>query len=161
MKNIILLSLLIFASGCVSVKIGDSSPKKSTRYSYDAPGGSFYRIKDEAADIAWLSQKTSSTISIKSKCVKNNDIELEQWIEELVSSFRTGEILGIEKFKYNNRKALTAEVLTTLEGFENKLAITTFIKNSCHYILVLTASPQNYTQDEDKYSKLLQSFKAW
>jgi hypothetical protein len=161
MNKLFLLIFLLSVTNCVSVKIGDPTSKKSNHYSFEAPNRDFYRIKDEAVDVAWLSQKTSSTLSVKSKCMKNIDVDLDNWILELASNFKASEIISSEKFKFNNRKALKAELQTSLEGFENKLAITSFIKNSCQYIIVLTSASSSYSQDIPIYDSFLSSFKAW
>ncbi len=155
------MCLLILSYGCVSVKIGTSSSKKSERYSYNSPQKDFYRIKDEAVDAAWISQKTTSTLSVKSKCIKNIEVDLDSWLIELAASFKTSDIISNEKVKFNNRKALKAELKTSLEGFDNNLAITSFIKNSCQYIVVLTSPPSSYQQDLPVYQNFLESFKAW
>lgn len=155
------LLLLGFITSCVSVKLGDQSVKKSSKYSYSSPGKTFYRIKDDAADIAWLSESTSSTISVKSKCGKNLEVDLEDWFMELNSNFKSSESKPLERFKFNNRKALRGEIETSLEGFENKLAITTFIKNSCQYIIVMTSPVSNYEKDLPTYESFLSDFKAW
>ncbi len=155
----ILFGSLIF--GCVSVKLGTSSIKKSERYTYESPQKEFYRIKDEAVDVAWMSQTTSSTLSVKSKCTKNIEVDLDNWLLDLNSNFKNSEITSNEKVKYNNRKAIQAEIKTSLEGFDNNIALTSFIKNSCQYIIVLTSSPTSYQQDLPTYKGFLQSFKAW
>lgn len=161
MKRISALFFLAFIASCVSVKIGDQTAKKSSRYSYEAPGKSFYRIKDEAVDLAWLSQDTSSTISVKSKCSKNLELDLESWFIDLVSNFKSTEVQPVRRFKFNNRKALRGDLETALEGFENKLAITSFVKNSCQYILVLTSPTSNFEKDLVTYESFLAGFKAW
>ncbi len=161
MDKLIALVFLYFVSGCVSVKIGDQTAKKSTRYSYEYPSNDFYRIKNESVDHAWLSSSTSSTISVKSKCIKSIELDLENWFMELASNFKASETSDPIRFKFNNRKALRGKIDATLEGFENKLAVTSFIKNSCQYILVLTAQPSNFEKDLSVYDKFLTGFKAW
>lgn len=161
MNKLYLLIFVFYVSGCVSVKIGDATSKKSTRYSYTAPNKDFYRIKDGAVDLAWISQGTSSTLSVKSKCLKSNEVNLDDWFAELTGSFPAAQVLSAKKYRYNNRKALRGEIETSLEGFDNRLAVTSFIKNSCQYILVLTSSPTNYQKDLPIYEEFLESFKAW
>lgn len=164
MKIKSILFTILFSSitfGCVSVKIGTSTIKKSERYNYEAPQKDFYRIKDEAVDVAWMSQNSSSTLSVKSKCMKNIEVDLDNWLLDLNSNFKNSEIISNEKIKFNNRKAIQAEIKTSLEGFDNNIALTSFIKNSCQYIIVLTSSPSSYQQDFPTYQSFLQSFKAW
>ncbi len=158
-----LISLIFFAmiSGCVSVKIGDQTTKKSTRFTYTSPGKNYYRIKDEAVDLAWLSQTTSSTLSVKTKCAKNMEIDLESWFLDLASNFKSTEVQPVQRFKFNNRKALRSEIVTAVEGFENKLAITSFVKNSCQYIIVLTSPTSSFATDINDYESFLSGFKAW
>lgn len=161
MKTLNLLLILIVLSSCVSVKIGDQAAKKSTRYSYENPSKDFTRIKDEAVDVAWLSQQTAATLSVKSKCSKNLELDLEDWLAELVSNFRSSEIVSTNKFRFNKRKAIRGVITTPIEGYENKLAITSFVKNSCQYIIVLTSPVATFDKDETTYNTFLESFKAW
>ena len=79
MKTLNLLLIFVLLSSCVSVKIGDQGSKKSEKYSYENPSKDFTRIKDEAVDVAWLSQSTAATLSVKSKCLKKLEIDLEDW----------------------------------------------------------------------------------
>lgn len=157
--NLILFTLLL--SGCISVKIGDQSSKKSSRYSYTAPSKEFSRIKDDAVDIAWLSQKTAATLSVKSRCAKNLELDLEDWFADLASNFKANQNVSVNKLRFNNRKAIRGELETSVEGYENKFVVTSFIKNSCQYIIVLTAPKTSYESEIAVYDKFLESFKAW
>lgn len=153
--------MLLFLGSCVSVKIGDKVSKKSERYEYGNPGGSFYRIKDQSADVAFLSDKTGSTLSIKSKCSKNNEVDLDNWLNQLTENLKNSRVLFEEKLKINNRRAIKAVVQSTIEGFDNRIAVTTFVKNSCQYIIVLTSLPNSFENDQIVYEKFLKGFRAW
>lgn len=157
----IVLIIASFLSSCVSVKIGDNKTKKSTRYEYKSPDGPFYRIKDEAVDVAWLNEQTGSTISIKSKCQKNLSVDLDDWAMNLAAGLNNGKIISSETARMYNRKALKMQMASSLEGFDNRLAITTFVKNSCHYILALTSLPKSFDKDLNTYEQFLSEFRAW
>lgn len=158
-----LLSLIIVLtfSACVSVKIADTSSKKSDKFSYAYPDSNFKSIRDNAVDVAWLKKDTGSTLSVRTKCKKGLDVDVESWLAELAESLGSGDSAKFTKLRYNNRKAAQAILNSDVEGFDNKLAITTFVKNSCHYIIALTALSTNFEKDLPHYNNFLEGFKAW
>lgn len=158
---IALLGALFFTS-CVSVKLGDSSAKKSDRFSFVAPSSDFRALKDKSVDLAWMKRKTGSTLSVRTKCQKGLDMDLGSWIVDLSESLNSqGQDIRVDKIQYNDREAVQSIFDSQIEGFDNKLAVTTFIKNSCHYIIALTALSSNFEQDLPEYQRFLQGFKAW
>ncbi|MCO5114698.1 MAG: hypothetical protein M9899_11075 [Bdellovibrionaceae bacterium] len=151
-----------FFSSCVSVKLGDSSIQKSDRYSFTSPSTQYRVLKDKTVDVAWIQKETGSTLSVKTKCQKGLDIDLAAWVLELSESLNTHSAnIKVDKTNYNGRKAVQSIFDSEIEGFKNKLAVTSFIKNSCQYIIALTALSSNFDQDLPEYQKFLQGFKAW
>lgn len=158
---LVLLGTLFFTS-CVSVKLGDNTSQKSQRYSFTAPSSHYRPLKDKTVDVAWIQRSTGSTLSIRSKCQKGLDIDLAAWLVELSASLNAHSAdVAVNKFNYNGREAVQSMFDSEIEGFKNKLAVTTFVKNSCHYIIALTSLSSNFDQDLPEYQKFLQGFKAW
>lgn len=159
--SVLLLIFGLYFSACVSVKIADKSAKKSDRFEYESPDSGFKYIKDDAVDVAWLKKDTGSTLSVRSKCKKGLDLDLEDWLTELSESLSSGEKIKFNKIRFNNRKALQTVLNSDIEGYNNKLAITTFVKNSCHYIIALTTLSANFDTDLQYYNSFLAGFRAW
>lgn len=159
---VLTLLTVLMISSCVSVKLGDTSIKKSSRYSFESPNSNFRTIKDKTVDSAWMHRQSGSTLSIRSKCQKGLDIDLTQWLLELSEGLNApGSKISVTRLKYNARDAAQAIFDSQIEGYDNKLAITTFVKNSCHYIIALTSLAANFDEDLPEYKKFLQGFKAW
>lgn len=160
--HVALWGALTQLSACVSVKFNANSTKTSDRYSYTAPGSDFKTIKDRSVDAAWMHKGTGSTLSVRTKCQKGLDIDLESWTLELAEGLRSNtDNIKISKVPFSHRTALQTILDSNVEGFENKLAITTFVKNSCHYIIAFTALQSNFEKDLPTYHEFLRGFRAW
>ena len=158
---ILLLILLTQMVSCVSVEIGKSKAKRSHRYKYKAPKSPFYRIKDDAVDVVWISKVTGATLSIKSRCQPHMKTNLKKWLDRLSAGLGESKVISYKEVPLYNRNAIKVIIKSSFEGFENHLILTSFVKNSCQYIIALTALPKNFLEDQNVYEKFLTGFKAW
>lgn len=161
MRTFILLFLLIQVAACVSLEVGRPETHRSKRYTYQIPEPPFYKIKDKAVDVVWISKTTGATLSIKSRCQTYIKLDLKDWSNRISAGLDESEVISFKDLQLYNRKAIQVIIRSSFEGFDNRLILTSFVKNSCHYVIALTALSQSFIENQQVYENFLAGFKAW
>ena len=154
----VLFLALFSVSGCISVNLNKETPK-SKGLSVSAPGTPFQGISLPAADRAWKSDRTGSTISYFSEC-QSSLTSPERLRDDALLSLPNAKILDSQPLEFDGREALRSSAEGKVEGVPVKLSLLTYQKNSCRYTLSYVARANVYNQELSSFDSFIKGFSA-
>jgi hypothetical protein len=155
---ILLFCLQLWA--CVTVKVGEETPKKSVDIKLNPPKKPFEEHTFLSADKAWLSTSTGNVISFASECPKSSDPTLETLTKESIQSLDQAEIIEKETISFNGREAVKTYAKGTVDGVALAMKTIIFKKNGCNYRLMLSGLVNKLNIEQDRFEEFCREFKA-
>jgi hypothetical protein len=151
--------LAVFAvSGCISVNLNKDTPK-SKGLSVSAPASPFRDISLPAADRAWKSDRTGSTISYFSGC-QSSLTSPERLRDDALASLPSAKVIDSQSLEFDGREALRSSAEGKVEGVPVKLSLLTYQKNGCRYTLSFVARASVYSQELSMFDGFIKGFSA-
>jgi hypothetical protein len=159
MRILILLFSLIICS-CVTVNVGEETPKKSTDIRFAVPKKPFEEHASPSADKAWVSTATGNVISFASECPENSDPSLETLTKESLQSLDRLEIVSKESISFNNRDAISSFAKGSVDGVPLAMKTIIFKKNGCNYRIMLSGLLGKISLEQNQFDDFCKEFKA-
>ena len=151
---------VLFASACVTVKVGDAPPEKATSVKFQAPSLPFAESESAEADRLWTNSQSAVSISFVSRCNDGTDPRLSDIQGQLISAVEEPTIELEKKYPFNSREALDTTISGRLDGIPVKLRLISFKKNNCHYTLSYVGKPRAFAKDAQVFENFSKSFEA-
>ncbi len=154
------LWILVFSSGCVTVKLANESGKKADGVTVNEPGKPFVKESRGEVDAAWKNSKNGNTISYISDCGDPTDPPLEQIVNGVVSGL--GDMKTLEETTpiIQDREGRRVHVAGKVDGVHTEIDLLTFKRNHCIYILTLVGVKKAFAEDRPSFAKFIDGFKA-
>ncbi|MFN7729555.1 MAG: hypothetical protein ACK5P7_10405 [Bdellovibrio sp.] len=154
----VLVLPLFSVSGCISVNLNKDTPK-SKGLVVSAPASPFRDISLPAADRAWKSDRTGSTISYFSEC-QASLASPERLRDDALASLPGAKVIDSQSFDFDGREALRSSAEGKVEGVSVKLSLLTYQKNGCRYTLSFVARANVYNQELLIFEGFIKGFSA-
>jgi len=156
--GIALLALITVLAGCISVNLTKEIPKsKGLRVS--PPSSPFREAALAAADQAWKSDATGSTISYFSECAAAPTTP-ERLRDDALASLPAAKILESQTLEFDGREALRSQAEGKVEGIALRVSLLTYQKNSCRYTISYAARSSVFSQELGRFDDFLKGFSA-
>lgn len=156
----IIFIIYFFTAACVTVNVGEETPKKSSNILYMEPNKPFEEHQLLNADKAWVSKKTGNVISFTSECPKNSDPSLESLTKETLQSLDHVEIVEKTNINFNSREAVQTSAKGSIDGVPLAMKAVIFKKNSCNYRIIYSGLVTKVSSEEKYFEDFTREFKA-
>lgn len=156
--GIALLALITVLAGCISVNLTKETPKSKGIHAM-APGGPFREAALVAADQAWKSETTGSTISYFSECATAITTP-ERLRDDALASLPSAKLLESQSLEFDGREALRSQAEGKVEGIPVRVSLLTYQKNSCRYTISYAARVSVFSQELGRFEDFLKGFSA-
>lgn len=153
-------TILVFISGCVSVKLSQEQLAKAKHINYTPPSKPFKTFETHSADKAWKNKQTGSSISYLSSCNEPGEPDLNTIKNNTLSGISDLKILNEKHITFNKREALHVQSTGFLDGIKIHLNLIIFKKNRCNYTLTFISLEQFYETDIKYFNAFVENFEA-
>lgn len=151
----------LFLCSCVSVNLGNKDVSRSTEVRLSEPSNSYVSIALKAADRAWQSKSTGTTLSYMSVCNDAADPSLEALRGSTLRGIEQLKIENEERPTYNGRDSLRTKASGSLDGIKVVIRTMIFKKNFCNYTISMVGLESRFSQnDENVFNVFLEGFVA-
>lgn len=146
-------------SSCISVKVPFEASTKADNVNYKNPDEPFSTLDTDAADSAWISDKTGNTISFLSEC-KDQKEKLEDVAQESVKAIEKLRILKKQKIEISQQEAFEIIATGIVNESRIKTIVTTVKNNKCVFTLSYGGLEKNFNEELAYYEKFKRGFKV-
>ncbi len=137
------------------------SRRAEGRYSVQAPGQSWSRVRPGGADFGWFHQDTSASIYWDSNCLSRyEDGELGDLLTHLTFGIAHGEPLREDPLTLDHRAALVRTHQGVLDGVQVKVGAVVTKKDECVYDGLYIAPPQHFDAQWNTFVEVMNSFRT-
>jgi hypothetical protein len=158
--KLILITILFFSGGCVSVQIGPKKSQSAKNIKFKAPPESFVAIDSEDIDHGWKNGLNNTSISFRSVCNDGVDPTLDSIQQSLLVGLEGAQIQRSQRVPFNDREALNSVVTGKMDGILTKLEFMILKKNNCTYTISYIALEKTFDRDVGIFKNFLRTFEA-
>ena len=130
LRGVVLLGLMVVASGCGASLAGGMLTREGLSYRVVEPRGGWRRVGFADNDLAWVSPE-GHVIAINATCTGHEDPQLEVLTNHLMIGFTDREWVSKKKFQLDGREAMRSLVRAKLDGIGRSLDLVVLKKNGC------------------------------
>ncbi len=160
MNRILLFTIGLFLSGCVTVNVGNKNSKKAEGVKLNEPSGPFKEYEDSTVDRAWRNGENGNTISFFSECGDPGDPPLDQIVNGVLSGLSQVEIQKSDKVEIQGREGRHVMAQGKVDGVETAVDLRVFKRNQCLYILSLVGVVSKFKMNVADFEKFTSEFRA-
>lgn len=135
-----------------------------------------YPEKESGVQVAWLSQKSSSVIQVRSQCAEHGDSSLEMFTAHIGADFGNWQVRELDtgekdrrgrpitepvqkNFRLAGRTAMRSTVDAELDGVPISLEVVVLKKDGCLFDLTLISPPNAFDSEMPAFDRVVKGFR--
>ncbi len=160
MKAILIISILLIASSCVTVKLGSTEGHKAVGVSIREPSPPFERVNRQDVDAAFKNPVNGNVISYVSDCKDPADPSLDGIVSTLLTDLTDLKIEFSQNTTFRDRDARRVQAHGKVDGVESALDLLVFKRNDCIFILTYLGVKSAFAENRSEFDKFVEGFEV-
>ena len=157
----LILTLITFVTGCVTVRLDNNAGgKRAVGVRFAEPAPPFKRENRSEVDAAWKNPRNGNAISYLSDCKDESDPPLEQIVQGVLSGVSHLQYELNEDSEVQGREARHVVAHGKVDGVSTQTELIVFKRNQCIYILGYVGVKKSFNENRSAFKNFVQGFVA-